>query len=165
MATKEKDLPNPEGKGSTTTREQMRERLDFVAELLASPLTYGEVVDAVCAEYEVGARMAKRYVAKVWDRWEKESRTDRDMNRERQVRRILKRIVQHDGGTKETSKRPDLAFKYEQLLARITGTLAPVRVIAVDDVDVGALTDDQLRRIATGEDPNVVLGNARAEVH
>lgn len=164
----EKKTPNPDGKGSTTTKEQMRERLDFTAELLASPLTYGEVVDAICAEYDVRERMAKRYIAKVFERWNSEARVERDNARERQIRRILKRIAQHDPGTElkpGQRTRPDLAYRYEHLLARILGSLAPIRMINLEEVDVNELTDEQLRRIAAGEDPAVVLGTAQANVH
>lgn len=149
---KKKRALNPEGKGSTTTNAELRERLAFVSELLASPLTYGEVVDAIIAEHAVKERQAKRYIAKVFDQWEKDSRSEREQARARQIRRILKAIAKHD------NTRPQIAYRYEHLLARILGTLAPVRVLSVDEVDVEKLTDEQLRRLAAGEDPSSVLG-------
>lgn len=156
---KKKRALNPEGKGSTTTNIELRERLSFVAELLASPLAYREVIEAICAEHNVQERQAKRYIAKVFAQWEADGRAEREATRERQIRRILKQIAKHE------SKAPAIAFRYESLLARILGTLAPVRVLNVDEVDVGALTDEQLRRIAAGEDPAAVVGSQSGSVH
>jgi hypothetical protein len=157
--SKGKPPTNPSGKGATTTRDEMRDRLDFVADLLAGPSTYGEVVDVVRDVYDVGERQAKDYIAKVFDRWDADAKPDRDRARDRQVRRILRMIGTWQG------RNPHVAFRYEHLLARILGTLAPIRMIAVDEVDVGALTDEQLRRIAAGEDPSAVLGQQGPAIH
>lgn len=131
-------------------------RLTYVEDLLASGMRSTAVVQAAMATLGVSKRTAERYVAKVYDKWEPETRAARRAAMRAQLQRMLamamgdepqRRTVESSSG--EDGKDPqrvdidvvctDLAsaVRIADRLAKLDGLDAPSKVEHSGQVDTG----------------------------
>ncbi len=158
MAAKKGDTLNPTGK--TTTRAEMRGRLDMAATLLSSNLGEVEVRNKLMDLYDVSRNAAAGYVRKVLDEWEEESKEYRRHEKVKQIKRLHNIALAAMGRKVRERSSPDFdaALKAEALLMKLLGTAAPER-IELTLAQLADLTDEQLARIAAGEDLALVIGS------
>ncbi len=134
---------------------EMMDRIVWVQEQMCEWMSSRALVVAIMEKYGVGTRMAQMYIQRAYEDWEAEEKEERRYRREQQRRRLLKLCIRYQDD-------PRAVVQLETLLARIDGTFAPERVEVVE-FDPQKLSDEQLERIAGGEDPGVVL--AAGAVH
>lgn len=161
MAIRKGEKTNPTGK--TTTRTEMRERLDMTANLLATNLDEREVRAQLIKLYDVSRNAASGYIRRVLDEWEDDSKEYRRFEKTKQIKRLHNIATQAMGRKIDGKAAPDLdaALKAEALLMKVLGTSAPEKLsITLEQLE--GLTDEQLARIAQGEDPALVIGSPDA---
>lgn len=104
-------MPNPTGKGSSTTKAEIEQRLAYVGGLMGAHLTDSQVFDLIVEQYGVSRRQAQKYVEKLYARWEEDAKTQkvdrRRVLKERQRRRLLSLALAAQGHMEATAPSVD----------------------------------------------------------
>lgn len=161
MAIRKGEKANPTGK--TTSKAEMRQRLDFTAALMATNLDEREVRTQIMKTYDVSRNAASGYVRRVLEEWQEDSKTYRRFEKLKQIKRLHAIAAAAMGRSVGGVVVPDLdaAVKAEALLMKVLGTAAPEK-LEISRAQLEGLTDEQLARLAAGEPLELVLGSPDA---
>ena len=132
------------------TREEMRQRLDFVDKMLAEHNSDYDTMDAIEQKYDVVRTTAEGYLRQVRERWAApELQTNVEQCRAGALRRMYS-LAQRN------KKDWRCVMESEKMIMKLEGTEAASKLV-VYDYDVDKLSDRQLERLVNGEDPALVL--------
>ncbi len=152
---------NPTGKGrapgTLTSRLQMRDRYEEAEALLCRALPYGDVLKALMKTFDVQRSQAAAYVTEIYERWDSDDKADSGRARQRTVRRLLAMVDRYTEPKSTRRAKPETVLRAETLLMKVEGTAAPTKIEMTYDFNSADLSNDQLRRIAEGEDPATVI--------
>lgn len=76
----------PAKKGKRASKVQIEERVDAAEELLCSGIGSGTAERQLAKRYDITTRMARNYIAKVYERWKEQTKEDAPHRREKLIR-------------------------------------------------------------------------------
>ena len=135
---------------ATPTKQEQQDREHFAEDLLGLHLTDREMLAQIVERFDVKAETARKLLDKAVENLSAPtSKATVEVRRARARHRLMNLAARNHDDWK-------CVTKVEEILMKLEGTEAKHAEVAFS-VDVEKLSDEQLERLAAGEDPAVVL--------